>query len=101
MTKLLAIEPDGSQLNDIVYNVNVIANDQENILILRDVINDNGENAGIECKKVILAYNRQYCYEPLPELSISGRLIVTYKDKDDDIITCMDNIAKLILRFIQ
>ena len=101
MTKLLTIELDSSSLNEIVYNVNVIANDQENILILRDVINDYGNKLGIICKRVVLGYSRQYSYPLLPEFSVTGKLIINYQNQDDDFITTMDNIAQVILRFIQ
>ena len=100
MTKLLTIDVnfDKSQ-NDIFYSVNVIANDQENILILKDLLDDQLRASDYKCISVKLNHCLQHAFEPLPPICAKGQLHVK-TSKDMPIETAISTIEQTILRFI-
>lgn len=100
MTKLLTIDvqsPKGQE--DLTYIINVIANDQENILILKDLIDDREKDKRFHCIGVKLNYCFQHCYELLPPYCAKGQIFVKCND-DVDIDKAIENIAETILSFI-
>ena len=100
MTKLLTIDvqsPKGQE--DILYIVNVIANDQENILILKDLIDDREQNKRFHCIGIKLNHCFQHCYEVLPPLCTQGQIFVKCND-NMDIDKAIESIAQIILSFI-
>lgn len=101
MTKLLTIEVNhDKRTNEIVYIINVIANDQENILILKDVFEDKAAISGIHCYGVKLNHVQQFCYEPLPSECTSGKLFIRVTDPTIEIPTAIKQIAQIIQCFI-
>lgn len=101
MTKLLTIEVNhDKETNEIVYIINVIANDQENILILKDVLEDGAAESGIHCYRIQLNHVQQFCYKPLPSNCTSGKLFVRVKDPTIEIPAAINKIAQIIQRFI-
>lgn len=101
MTKLLTIEVTHDRnKNEIVYIINVIANDPENILILKDVFEDRAATSGIHCFGVKLKHANQFCYEPLPNFCTSGQLFIQLEDPSIEIPSAINQIAQTIQHFI-
>lgn len=100
MTKLLTIDVncENSQ-NNINYIVNVIANKQENIVILKDVLDDHLNGQQFHCTGIHLSHCFQHCYELLPPLCSKG-MIYVQSNEDTDIDSAIDVISKIILRHI-
>lgn len=100
MTKLLTIDVncEKSQTN-IKYIVNVIADNQENILILKDVLDDHLNRLQFQCTGIHLSHCLQHCYELLPPLCTKG-MIYVLSEGDTEIDTAIDVITKTILRHI-
>ena len=101
MTKLLTIDVDyDKNINEVIFIVTVIANKQENILILKDLIADQGEINGFKCYGCKLHHTKQYCYPVISELAVSGQLYVRCT-KEMELLEAMNGIAKILLNFIQ
>ena len=99
MTKLLTIDVHyDKKEKEIIYIVNVIANNQENILILADVINEI-PSKNIHCIGVKLNHCFQHCYELLPPLCTKGQIFVKNKS-DEDIDKSISTISDTIMKFI-
>lgn len=100
MTKLLTIDVnfDKSQ-NDIIYSINVIANDQENILILKDVLDDQLRTKNYKCIGVKLYYCLQHSFELLPPICAKGQIYVRVNGKMP-IDSALSTIEQTILHFI-
>lgn len=101
MTKLLTIEVKSSTeplIKGILYEVHVIANDQENILILKDLIEDRGQNK-LHCWSVNLSHCYQKAYELLPEYCTKGKIVIQCTE-DLEIPQAMQMISEIILSFI-
>ena len=100
MTKLLTIEVNSKlSQNKINYIVNIIADKQENILILKDVLDDHLNQKQFHCTGIHLSHCFQHCYELLPPLCSKG-MIYVQSDEDTDINSAIDVISKIILRHI-
>ena len=100
MTKLLTIDVNcNNSLNNIIYIINVIAEKQENIIILKDVLDDHLNKKQFHCTGIHLSHCFQRCYELLPSLCSKG-MIYVQSDEDTDIDSAIDVISKIILRHI-
>lgn len=100
MTKLMTIDvQEDKSEGDLIYIVNVIAKDQENILILKDLFDDRERNGDIHCRGVKLNHCYQHVYELLPHRCTKGQLFVK-TDCNMSIENAMDTIEKTILNFI-
>ena len=100
MTKLLTIDVQYSKgQKDLIYIINVIANDQENILILKDLIDDREQDKRFHCTGVKLNHCFQHCYEILPPYCTKGQIFVKYND-DIEIDEAIEKLSQIILSFI-
>ena len=100
MTKLLTIDVNCEKSqNSINYIVNVIAEKQENILILKDVLDDHLNKLQFHCTGIHLSHCFQHCYELLPSQCTKG-MIYVQSNKDTEIDTAIDIIGKTILQHI-
>lgn len=99
MTKLLTIEVDNDRTNnEIILIATVISDKQENILILKDLMADQGTKLGISCYGIKLHYAKQFCL-PEENLIITGNLYLRIS-QDLEIPDSMEAIANILLSFI-
>ena len=101
MTKLLTIEVGHDpEKNEIIYIAHVIANDQEGILILKDLIDDREKDVNFHCEKVKLNYCNQFAYEYIPKECAKGQILIRLNkdmDMDEAIAAISKTIHSLIL----
>ena len=101
MTKLLTIDVNfDKSKGEFIYSVNVIANDQENILILKDLIEDREKRTNIHCLGVKLHHTYNYCYELLPAICAKGEIFIRCIDNDVNVPEAVSTIEKIIKSFI-
>lgn len=100
MTKLLTVDVncDKSQVN-INYIVNVIADKQEDILVLKDVLDDHLNKQHFNCTGIHLSHCLQECYKYLPTICTKG-MIYVQSNKDTEINSAIDIIGETILQHI-
>lgn len=101
MIKLLTIEVShNKETNEIVYIANVIANLPEDILVLKNVIEDNEATNGIHCYGIKLHHAKQFYYLRIPEDCTSGQLYIQCQNLYESIPAAIHKIAAAIQSFI-
>ena len=102
MTKLLTIDSQFYEpIQDYIYKINVIADNQENIIILKDLIEDQKERTNMHCIKIKLNHCFQQCCQSIPRFCTKGCIYIRCQNQDITIEEAINNIARLIQNFIQ
>ena len=99
MIKLLTINVDfDTEINQMILIANVIANDSENIYIIKDLFEDHNCLHNEKVYKIILNHSKQYVYNN-NDLKVAGRIFIKF-NQTNDIDEVISETAKTILQFI-
>lgn len=100
MTKLITIDVNFDKENkEYVFVANIIAPKQEDIIILKDLLEDQEHRTNIHCIGLKLNYSSQYCYKNFPPICIKGRIFIRKLSDDITIPEAISIIGNTILSF--